>query len=95
MNKIETMTEVAVDRTRKREVTITYNGLENEVEYRPKSAVRALLDHALKAFGITDNAHVMALWTEAGVELPIEGSVAEAGVKAGDVLVLRPRWPLK
>ncbi len=96
LNKEQTMTETdrtteaARDRPKKREVTVTYNGLEEELEYNPKSAVNALLQHALKTFSITDNAHVMALWTELGVELPIEGSVEDAGVKPGDVLVLRP-----
>lgn len=90
MTKTDSTTEAARDRPHKREVIVTYNGLEEELEYNPTSAMNALLQHALKAFNITDNAHVMALWTEVGVELPIEGSVEDAGVKPGDVLVLRP-----
>ena len=72
------------------ELTVTYNGLDKELQYNPESAMNALLERSLKAFNITDNAHVMALWTTAGVELPIEGSVEDAGVRPDDVLVLRP-----
>lgn len=44
----------------------------------------------MHAFNITVNPHVMALWTTGNVELPISGSVADAGVVAGQTLVLRP-----
>jgi hypothetical protein len=72
------------------ELTVTYNGLDREVHYTPAESLQALLQHALRLFNITDNAHVMALWTEAGVELPVEGSVRDAGVMPCSVLVLRP-----
>ena len=90
MTNTDSTVGAARDRPHEREVIVTFNGLEEDLEYTPESPASALLQHALKAFNITDNAHVMALWTEAGVELPIDGSVEHAGVKPGDVLVLRP-----
>jgi len=71
-------------------VTVTYNGADQEIDYQPHSSMQALLEHALNAFGVQDNRHLMALFTSDGNELPNEGSVADAGVKPGDVLVLRP-----
>jgi hypothetical protein len=78
------------DRPGKPEVTITFNGLETEVEYQPQASMQSLLEHGLNAFSVHDNRHLMALWTNAGVELPVEGSIEDAGVQPGDVLVLRP-----
>jgi hypothetical protein len=71
-------------------VRIIYNGLERSLEYNPEAAVRALLDHAIKAFGITQNPHLVALFNQAGVELQDNQSAETAGIKAGDLLLLRP-----
>lgn len=71
-------------------VTVTYNGVDKELRYQPNATMQALLDQSLDAFAVNANRHLMALWTEVGVELPITGSVREAGVKQGDLLVLRP-----
>lgn len=71
-------------------VTVTFNGLEETVEYQPNQQVKALLEHALNAFKVQDNRHIMALFTEAGAELPEHGSVEATGIKPGDTLVLRP-----
>jgi len=48
-------------------VTIIYNGLEKSLEYNPEATVRALLDHAIKAFGISQNPHLLALFNQAGI----------------------------
>jgi hypothetical protein len=77
-------------RHEKPEVVVTYNGLDKDLDFQPESSMQALLEHALNAFDVRENRHTMALFTVAGVELPIEGSVAAAGVRPGDVLVLRP-----
>jgi hypothetical protein len=71
-------------------VDVTYNGVDNDVPFQSHESMQALLHQALKAFSVTDNQHVMALWTEDGVELPNTGSVADAGVHPGQTLVLRP-----
>jgi hypothetical protein len=78
------------DRPDKSELIITYNGIDKALEYRPDEAMTALLERALDAFDVRENRHTMALWTTAGMELPIEGTVRDAGVKPGEVLVLRP-----
>jgi hypothetical protein len=71
-------------------VEVTYNGVDKEVPFRPHEGMQALLAQAVHAFLITVNPHVMALWTTDNVELPNTGSVGEAGVTAGQTLVLRP-----
>jgi len=52
--------------------------------------VRAILEHAIKAFGITQQPHLLSLFTEAGVELDDNLSAEKAGVKPGEKLLLRP-----
>jgi hypothetical protein len=50
----------------------------------------ALLDHAIKAFGISQNPHLLALFNQAGAELQDNQSAEAAGIKPGDRLLLRP-----
>lgn len=71
-------------------VTVTYNGVDHDIDFNPRQAMQALLEHAMNVFEIRENRHLMALFTKDGVELPVEGSVKDAGIKPGDVLVLRP-----
>lgn len=71
-------------------VTIIYNGLEKSLEYNPEATVRVLLDHAIKAFGISQNPHLLALFNQAGAELQDNQSAEAAGIKPGDRLLLRP-----
>jgi hypothetical protein len=78
------------ERPIKAQVTVSYNGIDKAIDCQPNAAMQALLEHALNAFGVHDNRHVMALWTEPGAELPNEGSAEDAGVHPGEVLILRP-----
>jgi len=71
-------------------VDVTYNGVDKDVSFVPQESMQALLDQSLNAYAITANRHLMALWTTGNVELPITGSVADAGVAPGQTLVLRP-----
>lgn len=71
-------------------ITVTSNGIDHTIDYNPHQAMQTLLEHALNAFDVRENRHTMALFTVDDVELPIEGSVEDAGVKPGDLLVLRP-----
>jgi hypothetical protein len=48
------------------------------------------LDHAIKAFGLTDRTHLLGLFTEQGVELVDTASVESAGIQPGEKLLLRP-----
>jgi hypothetical protein len=70
-------------------VTITYNGNDNIIDYRPDEKVRAVLDQALAEFHVTSNPHLMGLFTEGNVELPDGSTMSEAGVKPGELLILR------
>jgi hypothetical protein len=70
-------------------VTVTYNGTDKLIEYRPDEKVRAVLDRALDEFHVTSNRHLMGLFTEGNVELPDDATMSAAGVKPGELLVLR------
>jgi hypothetical protein len=70
-------------------VTITYNGDDKVIGYKPDEKVRAVLDKALAEFHITSNPHLMGLFTEGNVELPDDSTMSTAGVKPGEPLVLR------
>jgi len=70
-------------------VLITFNGEEKALTYQPHEQVTAVLKRALDAFGVNSNRHLMSLFTEAGAELPDHSSMEDAGVKPGDVLILR------
>jgi hypothetical protein len=70
-------------------VTITYNGNDKVIEYRPDEKVRAVLDRALAEFHVTSNPHLMGLFTKGNVELPDDATMSAAGVKPGELLILR------
>lgn len=76
-------TETATER---HDVFVIYNGLEKPIKYNPEGLVRVIVDHAIKAFGITQQPHLLSLFTEGGVELNDNLSAEKAGVK----LLLRP-----
>src|SRR2546426_10888541 len=72
-------------------VRVVYNGVEKEVDYNPHAAVQALLNHAVQAFGINQNPHIFALWTEDGREFTdLNQSAQDAGIKPGTRLILQP-----
>jgi pore localization protein NPL4 len=71
-------------------VSVSYNGLTKEFESRTTETVQSLLSHAIKAFGIQNQPHLLSLFTEANVELSDNQSLAEAGVHSGESLLLRP-----
>jgi len=74
---------------RKLLVTVTYNGLPKSFEVEPHASVQSLLQHAIHTFGIAQQPHLFALFGSAG-ELADQSSLQDAGVKEGDVLILRP-----
>jgi len=79
-----------MDTTVKRDtVTITYNGNDKIIGYRPDEKVRAVLDWALAEFHVASNPHLMGLFTEGNAELPDDCAMRAAGVKPGELLVLR------
>jgi hypothetical protein len=79
-----------VDTATKRDtVTITYNGDDKVINFEPDEKVRAVLDRALAEFHITSNPHLMGLFTEGNVELSDDSTMSAAGVRPGELLVLR------
>ena len=71
-------------------VTVIYNGLEKALEYNPHAAVQSLLQHSIRSFGITQNAHLLGLFTTGGVELKDQDNLEAIGVTPGARLLLRP-----
>ena len=72
-------------------VIVIYNGLERTLSVQPSEAVQALLKQAMNVFGVHQNRHLMALWTDAGTELQnLSQSLSDAGVVNGSRLLLRP-----
>jgi hypothetical protein len=52
--------------------------------------VSAILVAAIKSFGISQNPHLLGLFTEGGVELNDGKTVSESDIKPGEKLLLRP-----
>jgi hypothetical protein len=75
---------------KKIELHVIYNGVKKSLKVLEDELMKALLDQAIALFGSLPNPHTLALYTEAGQELPITGSVEEAGLKPGEKLLLRP-----
>jgi hypothetical protein len=77
-------------KTDKLELIIIYNGVKKPLKATFDEAMKALLDQAIALFGSLPNPHTLALFNEAGKELPVTGTVKEAGIKPGEKLLLRP-----
>jgi hypothetical protein len=73
-------------------VTVTYNGLSKPLEVNRNEALNAVLQHALKLFGVTaDPSGFRLLLEAAGAELNLHQSVEDGGLAEGTRLVLAPR----
>jgi len=71
-------------------VIVVYNGLAKSFTVPAKQTARALLEQALREFGIVQNAHTHSLFTADGVELADAQNLDDAGVVDGSRLLLRP-----
>jgi hypothetical protein len=71
-------------------VDIVYNGVTKPVQVQPEEQVMALLQKAIAIFGITQNPHLLSLFRQDGSVVPENESVQRAGLKPGEVLLLRP-----
>jgi hypothetical protein len=72
------------------ELRVLFNGDEAEFAYHPGELVSKLLQRAIDRFHIINNPHTYSLFTKAGHELPDDSHLKKAGVKQGDLLLLRP-----
>jgi proteasome lid subunit RPN8/RPN11 len=71
-------------------VEIVYNGVAKSLQVEPEERVTALLQKAIAAFGITQNPHLLSFFRQDGSVVPENESVERAGLKPGEVLLLRP-----
>jgi hypothetical protein len=77
-------------RPHKFEVIVIYNGIKKPLELTIDELMKTVLGQAIALFGSLPNPHTLALFSEAGRELPATGTVQEAGIKPGEKLLLRP-----
>ena len=71
-------------------VVISYDGVKKKFEAHPHELVKTLLEKAIREFGITQNQHTLALFTEGNEELADAETFKTAGVKPHEELLLRP-----
>lgn len=71
-------------------VEIVYNGVTKPIQVQPEEQVVALLQKAIATFGITQNPHLLSLFRQNGSVVPENESVERAGLKPGELLLLRP-----
>jgi uncharacterized protein DUF2604 len=71
-------------------VEIVYNGVTKSVQVEPEQQVTALLQKAITTFGITQQPHLLSLFRQDGSVVPENESVEQAGIKPGEILLLRP-----
>ena len=80
----------AVVVAKKYEVLVVYNGVTKPITVEPHEQVHAVLQQAIHLFGITQNPHLLSFFKEDGTVVPENQSVADAGIKPGERLALRP-----
>jgi hypothetical protein len=71
-------------------VEIVYNGIGKPLQVEPEESVTAVLQKAIAEFHITQNPHLLSLFRQDGSVVPENESVERAGLKPGEVLLLRP-----
>jgi len=74
----------------KLEVVVIYNGIRKPLKVALTESMPDVLQRAISLFGSLPAPHTLALFTEAGNELPNSGTVKEAGIRPGEKLLLRP-----
>lgn len=72
------------------DVEIVYNGISKPLKVELHESVMAVLQRAIAEFHITQNPHLLSLFKQDGSVVPENESVERAGLKPGEVLLLRP-----
>jgi predicted transcriptional regulator len=67
-----------------------YNGETRRIEVNAHQAVKALLEHAIKEFNVTNQPHLLSLFREDGTRVEENQSIEEAGITPMTTLQLRP-----
>lgn len=83
-----TMNAVAVEK--KFEIQVVYNGVTKAISVESHQQVNAVREKAIHEFRITQNPHLLSFFREDGSEIPDNQSVADAGIRPGELLALRP-----
>jgi len=71
-------------------VQIVYNGVTKPLEVERNQLVTVVLQRAITLFGITQNPHLLSFFRQDGSLVPEADTVERAGLKPGQVLLLRP-----
>jgi hypothetical protein len=72
------------------DVVIIYNGIKKLLEVKRDELFKVVLQKAIALFGSLPNPHTLALFTEAGRELPENETVKQVGLRPDEKLLLRP-----
>jgi hypothetical protein len=75
--------------TSKFSINVSYNGVTRALEIEPHEQVTAVLQQAIKIFGVTQQPHLMSLFFEDGTVVNENVSAEAAGLKAGIKVYLR------
>ena len=70
-------------------IEIGYNGQTKPFHVELSMHVQNLLQQAIREFHVTQNAHVLALYSQRSGELADSQSLKDQGVECGDHLVMR------
>ena len=71
------------------EIDVSYNGVGRNLEVEGHQQVTAVLDHAIKLFGVAQQPHLLSLFFENGSLVAEQTSADDAGLKAGMKVYLR------
>jgi hypothetical protein len=71
-------------------LNVAYNGVTKPIHVEQNEQVTAVLHKAIAAFGISQNPHLLSLYRQDGTLVPESDSVKQAGLKPGELLLLRP-----
>jgi hypothetical protein len=83
------MTE-GLDRQGRFAVVVVYNGLKRELQVEPHESMASVTERAISLFEVSEQRHLLALFDTNNREFTdLSESAAQAGLHAGEVLVLR------
>lgn len=72
------------------DVGVAYNGVVKSFEVKLTELIKTLLEQAIRTFGISQNVHLLALFTPDNRELADNETIEAAGVHPEEKLNLRP-----
>lgn len=81
------MEAVAVEK--KFEILVIYNGVTKPITVESHERVQAVLQQAIHLFGVAHQ-NLLSFFREDGSEVQDNQSIADAGIKPGEHLALRP-----